>query len=93
MFKRLVDAVPEVKIELYSFKTTIKCREMVEQDCLFENKVRSKLRLLVVSCDLLVAFWRVIMECICCTFYLHKLNWSIYHQMNLFHVIDLHLDL
>jgi len=38
MFKRLVDAVPEVKLELYSFKTTIKCREMIEQDCLFENK-------------------------------------------------------
>merc|ERR1719483_1775135 len=38
MFKRLVDAVPQVKFELYSFKTTIKCKEMVEQDCFFENK-------------------------------------------------------
>ena len=39
MFKRLVDAVPEVKFELYSFKSTIKCKEMLEQDCWFENKV------------------------------------------------------
>ena len=39
MFKRLVDAVPEVKLELYSFKTTIKCRQMVEKDCRFENMV------------------------------------------------------
>jgi len=38
MFKRLVDAVPEVKFELYSFKSTIKCKEMLEQDCWFENK-------------------------------------------------------
>jgi len=37
MFKRLVDAVPEVKLELYSFKTTIKCRTMMEKDCRFEN--------------------------------------------------------
>ena len=40
MFKRLVDAVPEVKFELYSFKSTIKCKEMLEQDCWFENKAR-----------------------------------------------------
>ena len=39
MFKRLVDAVPEVKLELYSFKTTIKCRTMMEKDCRFENMV------------------------------------------------------
>ena len=39
MFKRLIDAVPEVKFELYSFKSTIKCKEMLEQDCWFENKV------------------------------------------------------
>ena len=37
----MVDAVPEVKFELYSFKSTIKCKEMLEQDCWFENKVRS----------------------------------------------------
>ena len=42
MFKRLVDAVPEVKFELYSFKSTIKCKEMLEQDCWFENKVSYK---------------------------------------------------
>ena len=45
MFKRLVDAVPEVKFELYSFKTTIKCKEMLEQDCWFENKVKQELDL------------------------------------------------
>ena len=45
MFKRLVDAVPEVKFELYSFKTTIKCKEMLEQDCWFENKVTQELDL------------------------------------------------
>ena len=45
MFKRLVDAVPEVKFELYSFKSTIKCKEMLEQDCWFENKVDMNLKL------------------------------------------------
>ena len=45
MFKRLIDAVPEVKFELYSFKSTIKCKEMLEQDCWFENKVRAVLQL------------------------------------------------
>ena len=44
MFKRLVDAVPEVKFELYSFKSTIKCKEMLEQDCWFENKVGKCIR-------------------------------------------------
>ena len=44
MFKRLVDAVPEVKFELYSFKSTIKCKEMLEQDCWFENKVSRNLK-------------------------------------------------
>ena len=44
MFKRLVDAVPEVTLELYSFKTTIKCKEIVEQDCRFENKVKSQFK-------------------------------------------------
>lgn len=43
MFKRLVDAVPEVKFELYSFKSTIRCKEMLEQDCWFENKVKKSL--------------------------------------------------
>ena len=43
MFKRLIDAVPEVKFELYSFKSTIKCKEMLEQDCWFENKVKFSL--------------------------------------------------
>ena len=47
MFKRLIDAVPEVKFELYSFKSTIKCKEMLEQDCWFENKVRT---VVVMSC-------------------------------------------
>ena len=42
MFKRLIEAVPEVKFELYSFKSTIKCKEMLEQDCWFENKVKEK---------------------------------------------------
>ena len=44
MFKRLVDAVPEVTLELYSFKTTIKCKEIVDRDCRFENKVKLQLK-------------------------------------------------
>ena len=39
-FKRLVDAVPEIKFELYSFKSTIKCRERREQENWFESTVR-----------------------------------------------------
>ena len=38
-FKRLVDAVPEIRFELYSFKSTIKCRERREQENWFESKV------------------------------------------------------
>ena len=52
MFKRLVDAVPEVKFELYSFKSTIKCKEMLEQDCWFENKVRSHFIILLLRREL-----------------------------------------
>lgn len=37
-FKRLVDAVPEIRFELYSFKSTIKCRERREQENWFESK-------------------------------------------------------
>ena len=32
--------VPEIKFELYSFKSTIKCRKRREQENWFESKVR-----------------------------------------------------
>jgi len=37
-FRKLVEAVPEIKFELYSFKSTIKCRERRQQENCFESK-------------------------------------------------------
>ena len=39
-FKRLVEAVPEIKFELYSFKSTIKGKERMEQESWFGSKVK-----------------------------------------------------
>ena len=39
--------MPEVTLELYSFKTTIKCKEIVERDCKFENKVKTQFKQLI----------------------------------------------